>query len=663
AVSPDGKTLAMSARGNASGQWWRHGHSHLDEAEIWLRDLTAPDSPSAYRGLTSGGAKDLWPMWSADGTSLFFVSDRDGAENLWQMPTMAPSAPRKVTHFTDGRVLWPSASARGDTIVFERDFRIWKADAASGKASEIPIVRMGAPSGPATEHLRLTAPFQDLALSPDGKKVAFSARGEIFAASAKDGGDAARVTMTAAPESEVAWSPDSKTIVYSSERSASSLDAAGPARLYSYDFTSGKETQLTSSGDGDYVPRFSPDGKSIAFVRGGTELHVTGVDGKGDRTLAKGLIADPLQVGHPLAWSPDGRWIAFFTAGTRGFTNVALVPAAGGEVKPASFLANGNANAVAWAPDGTYLLFDTGQRTEVSQLARVDLTLRTPKFREDQFRDLFNEEQAPRRPASPTAPPGDDSPKSDAAKTGPTEAGAKKPVEIVFDNIRQRLSLVPSGLDVGEAFISPDGKTAVLIAGAAGQQNLYSWSLDETAPDRPVAKQLTATAGAKSDVSFTPDSKEVFYLDAGRIQAVALDKREPRAVNVTAELDVDFAKEKTIVFDQAWRLLRDNFFDPAFNGVDWDAARAEGGAVHRGIAHTRRDAPYRVADDRRAERVAPRDQSAAGRPGRRGRRPPRTRLRSRGVRSVRPPEDHERHRARPDRARVRDPAGRLSARH
>ncbi|HVD92863.1 MAG TPA: hypothetical protein VNC21_11295, partial [Vicinamibacterales bacterium] len=47
AVSPDGKTLAMSARGNASGQWWRHGHSHLDEAEIWLRDLTAPDSPSA----------------------------------------------------------------------------------------------------------------------------------------------------------------------------------------------------------------------------------------------------------------------------------------------------------------------------------------------------------------------------------------------------------------------------------------------------------------------------------------------------------------------------------------------------------------------------------------------------------------------------------------
>ena len=47
AASPDGRTLAMSARGNASGQWWRHGHSHLDEAEIWLRDLAAADAPAA----------------------------------------------------------------------------------------------------------------------------------------------------------------------------------------------------------------------------------------------------------------------------------------------------------------------------------------------------------------------------------------------------------------------------------------------------------------------------------------------------------------------------------------------------------------------------------------------------------------------------------------
>ena len=80
-----------------------------------------------------------------------------------------------------------------------------------------------------------------------------------------------------------------------------------------------------------------------------------------------------------------------------------------------------------------------------------------------------------------------------------------------------------------------------MIAGAAGQQNLYSWSLDELARERPVARQLTTTAGAKADVSFSPDSKEVFYLDDGRIQAVTLEQREARRVAVTAELDVDFA--------------------------------------------------------------------------------------------------------------------------
>ena len=572
APSPNGALLAMSARGTASGQWWRHGRSHLDEAEIWLRDLTAADTPSAWHALTHGGSKDLWPMWAGDG-ALYFMSDRSGTENIWTIAASGGTA-RQVTRFTNGRLLWPSITAKGDEIVFERDFHIWKVETATGAAAAVPITRIGAPAGPAVEHLRLTSQFRDLALSPDGKKIAFAARGEIFAASAKDGGDAARITTTAALEHEVAWSPDSRKLVYASERSAQApATGSGPARLVLYDFATQKETPLTSSGEADYGPRFSPDGKSIAFVRGGSELRVLDVASKQERSLARGIIADPVSVGHPIAWSPDGRWIAFFNAGTRGFTNVSVVPAAGGEAKPVSFLANGNSTGVVWAPDGTFLLFDTGQRTEISQLARVDLIPRTPKFREDQFRDLFNEE-SPRKPApSPESAPRPDTPAP--AATAKADAAPKKiDTAIAFDGIRERLSLVPTGLDVGEAFISPDGRTAVMIAGAAGQQNLYAWSLDETARERPVARQLTTTSGGKADVWFTPDSKEVYYLDDGRVNVVTLDKRETHPVNVTAELDVDFAVEKFIVFDEAWRLLREQFFDPAFNGVDWEAARA-----------------------------------------------------------------------------------------
>jgi Tol biopolymer transport system component/C-terminal processing protease CtpA/Prc len=561
--SPDGRTLAISARGIAASQWWRRGHSHIDEAEIWLRDLTAGDTPSAWRAITNGGAKEMWPMWAADGRSLFFVSDRSGAENVWRIGTEAGAAARAITQFTDGRLLWPSIDAGGRTIAFERGFGIWTLDTASGRAAEVPITRLGAPAGPDTEHLRLTNRFSDLALSPDGRKIAFAAHGDIFAASAKDGGDAARVTRTPAGESSVSWAPDSRRIAYTSDRD-------GAAHVFLYDFTNETETRLTDTAAADALPRFSPDGKAVAYVREGRELHVLQIDGRQDRVLAKGFLMDPVFPGHPFTWSPDGHWIAYFVTGARGFVNVNVVPAAGGEARPVSFLANGNARGVAWSHDGTFLVFDTGQRTEPGQIARVDLVLRTPKFREDRFRDLFEEENVPARPQPA---PAEKAPPAPAAAEKPAEPTPAKPVTIVFDDIRERLSLLPTGLDAGEPFLSPDGKTVVMIAGSGGEQNLYSWSLDELARERPVAKQLTATRGGKDDVAFTPDGKQIYYLDAGRVHALTLDGGEPRAISVTAELDVEFQAEKREIFHEAWRLLRDTFFDPEFNGVDWTAVR------------------------------------------------------------------------------------------
>jgi Tol biopolymer transport system component len=74
--SPNGELLALTSRGNTSGQWWRHGHSHLDESEIWLAALgTTPK----YEKLHGGDFKCLWPMWSADGARVYFMSDQGGA--------------------------------------------------------------------------------------------------------------------------------------------------------------------------------------------------------------------------------------------------------------------------------------------------------------------------------------------------------------------------------------------------------------------------------------------------------------------------------------------------------------------------------------------------------------------------------------------------------
>ena len=150
---------------------------------------------------------------------------------------------------------------------------------------------------------------------------------------------------------------------------------------------------------------------------------------------------------------------------------------------------------------------------------------------------------------------------------------AVKPVEIVFDDIRRRASALPVGVDVARQEISPDGKWLLLTASAAGQQNLYVFSIDELSKEPAVARQLTSTPGAKRSAHFTPDSKEVYYLDRGRVFNVTLERREPKAIAVTAELDVDFSKEKREAFQQAWTYLRDQFFDEKMNGVDWNLMR------------------------------------------------------------------------------------------
>jgi C-terminal processing protease CtpA/Prc len=287
--------------------------------------------------------------------------------------------------------------------------------------------------------------------------------------------------------------------------------------------------------------------------------------------LATGeLDRPPFVSDHAITWSPDGKWIAFLNGGQGAFQNPYIVPLTGGSARPAAFLPDAFGASIAWSPDGTYLLFDTSQRTEEAQIARVDVVPRTPRFREDQFRDLF---QQPTRPGTPTDPaPRPAPPQRDSATVrADSTRGANRGTQVVFDDIRRRISFLPVGVDARSVIISPDGKTAVLTATAAGQTNLYTYSLDELSTQPIVARQLTSTPGFKANVQFASDSKEVYYIENGRINASNVESRQSRPINVSAELDVDFAREKLAVFHQAWNILNDNFFDPKFNGVDWKA--------------------------------------------------------------------------------------------
>jgi tricorn protease len=579
APAPDGRTIAITARGMPFAQWWRHGHSHLDESEIWLvHDVaTGVAAIPRYEQVTAGGAKSAWPMWSADGAMLYFMSDRNGNENLWSRPAAGGEA-KALTSFAHGRLLWPSISTDGQAIAFERDFGVWTYDVSTGQSRRVPVTLRGAAAGPGVEHLTLSNGIQQLALAPDARKLAFVVHGEVFAASAKDGGEATRVTSTPASEEQLAWAPDSRRLAYSSDRD-------GAWHLFLYDFASRSETQLTRGAGSEITPRWSPDGRRIAYERNGRELHVIDVGGGADRPVATGTLSRPPFVDErEVAWSPDGRWLAYVTStGPKQFSNVFVVPADGsGPSRQVSWLSNTNGGGVSWSPDGTYLTLSSGQRTEAGEVARIDLVPRTPRFREEQFRELFTP-SAPRQPAPQTQQPGPGAPAPASPATTDSIArrdsasaaavAATLHTRIVFDGIRLRASVLPLGVDVGTATISPDGKSLLAIATVAGQTNLYTYSLDELSATPPVARQLTSTPGFKSAAQWSTDGKEVYYLESGRINGVTVESRTVRPIAVTAELDVDFSREKMAVFNQAWTYLRDNFFDPGFHGQDWPALR------------------------------------------------------------------------------------------
>jgi Tol biopolymer transport system component len=567
APSPDGKSVVMMAKGISDQQWWRDGHAHIDDTELWWKSL----SPGgAYRVLLPDDAKHAWPMWSASGKTIFYMSDKTGPENLWSVSSNG-GAEKQLTHFTNGRVLWPSIGDHGKTIVFERDLTIWKMNTATGKAEQVPVELRGSPSGVGVEH-EAVSHFSEMALSPDGKKLAVIAHGDVYVTTEKDGGDAIRITRTPQMEASLHWSPDSTKLIYTSMRD-------GNSNIYEYNFDTSKEIQLTHGTAQCEHPRWDPNGKAIAYIRERNQVHLLTLASGKDEVLATDKMWSP-----DLEFSPAGDWLAYTIYGYDGFRNIKVVPTKGGGARPITFLANGEtADQMAWSPDGKYLLFATAQRSENFDMARVDLTLHVPQYQENQFYDLFKSPTEPKNPKSPAE--STTSGKGATTKTKDEKSASKaKPVDIVFEGIRDRLSLLPLGLSATQPVISPDGKTLIFQAEVAGEDNLYSWSLKENPKTPPVARQLTASHGDKSNVQFMPDSKTIVFLENGHVMKLAVDGGHATPIPVTADYTVHFNVEKNVVFNEAWSDLERRYYNPAMNGQNWKAIHAEFAPFIAGVA-------------------------------------------------------------------------------
>ena len=560
-VSPEGRHLAFNV---SRDPWWRRGPNPYGGAEVWI--VSNAVDATDYRKVSDYTGLNRWPLWSADGTALFFVSDRDGAENIWQQP-LDGSPAHKITNFVEGRVLWPSISGDGRTIVFERQFGIWRLDLASGMAEPISVQVHPDTKMTPVRVQRYTRDFSEFKLSPDGKKIAFVARGEIFVDFAdketdkeRRQGPAFRVTNTDARESEVRWLPDSRKLVYVSDRH-------GDSEMYMYDVITRAEQRLTHGEQSKTSPCISPDGKWIAFVRGDEEIRLLHLETGEDRPCIKARFTS----GTGLAWSPDSQWLVYIAQDERLFSNLYVQRIDEEQSHQITFLSNLRAWNPQWAPNGEFVLFTTSQYRAESQIVRVDLRPQAPTFREEEFEKLFEEKGKEQK----TKDKEQESHKQPAYDKAAEQPERTAPVTIQFEGIGRRMRfLTPTQMNARGQCISADSRDLIFSAMVAGKFNLWAMPLDEPRRDQ-APRQLTTNPGLKGAAQFAPDGKSFFFLDNGQIVQRKYPKGEQSILALMAEVTVNFNQEKLQIFEESWRLLRDHFYDPTFRGLDWSAAREQ----------------------------------------------------------------------------------------
>lgn len=533
APSPDGRWLALNAR--AFGQWWRRGGAHIDQDELWL----APqDGAGGWRKLSQDGSRSSWPLWSADGKSLWYVGNPGGQENLYRRPLDGPA--QRITAFNDGRVLWPSIAADGRTIAFERGYALWTLDTASGETRQIHVKLNGSGATPAVERFAVGDRIEELRLSPDGKQLAFVARGEIWLAPIA-GGAATRLTRTAAAEAQLDWSPDGKQLVYQSLRN-------GAGEIWRMELASRAESRIGAAMAADAFPRFSPDGRSVAWLRDGRALMVRELAGGAEKRLARVQTGrPPIWADAPLAWAPDGQAIAVVELGERLLANVTRVALADGKTERlTAFASPGTGKKLWFRPE------DQGYGQPVLQWRADGRVL--------WWRGFQHSEAGGRLVEIPLAPP---------APLGADGEPQRTPFAVDAAWARSHAALLPIQLDSQYFAAERDGKALALVGLVAGQANIWRWRAGE------LPRQLSFSNGTKHSLQLDAEGRNAWYLDGGKLWTVALDDGAvPRAVALQAEAEVEFEAEKQAVFMEAWQTLAELFYDPAFHGQDWAALKA-----------------------------------------------------------------------------------------
>lgn len=565
--SPDGKRLAYN-RVMREFRTWKYYRGGMAD-DVWIYDT----GKKTVENITNNRAQDIFPMWV--GNEIYFLSDRDRTMNLFVYDTKTKTT-SKVTDFTEYDIKFPNTN--GQLIVFENAGYIYRFDPATKKAEKVSITLASDHVYARNEIKNGGGYMRGASLSPDGKRVVVTARGEIFNLPVEKGVTKNIVRTPGAHERSATWSPDGKHIAYIS-------DATGETELYMQPAEGGEAVQLTKNND-TYIRNFewSPDSKSIVYTDRKNRINLLNVATK----QVTEVLRDPKKEPYEVTFSPDSKWLAYTRMADNEYDIIYLYRI---DDKKEFQVTDRwyDSGSPTFSTDGKYLVF-TSMRDF------------NPTYGSKEWNHVYGYSNGVYLALLTKDTPSPFLTKDDGSKAEPkkveinVEEGKKKEtdekkkpegvtVKVDADGLSDRIVKLPL----------PQGYHGNLYSD--GQKVYYSRNNSTYVYDLNKQKEETVAEGARMWVE--PGGKKAGFfknkqLFVKDIPAGRVDLKDP--VNFSdMKMTIDYAKEWAQIFDEAWRAFRDGFYLENMHGVDWKAMKKKYGVLLPYVKN-RQDLTYLIGE-------------------------------------------------------------------